>query len=91
MASPSGSIVGTTFPIEDSNGGKYEVNSSGQLVYTPPPQVFNASSGTLNLVLYYSGNIYVLKKNGAWEQWQVPTYTISSGGGWTGISGDPRP
>lgn len=95
MASPSGSIAGTVFPIEDSAGNTYSINSSGQLVFTPAPVVFNGSSSTLDLVLYYSGNIYALQKNGAWCQWAVPTYTLSTGGGWTvtggGTGADPRP
>ena len=91
MTSPSGSIVGTVFPIVDSNGGKYEIDSVGRLVYTLPPQIFNASNGTLDFVLWYNGTIYVQQKNGGWYSWQVPTYSIISGGGWTPVSGDPRP
>ena len=94
MTSPSGSIAGTVYPIVDSAGNTYSINSSGQLVFTPAPIVFNASSGTLDLVLYYSGNIYALQNNGTWYQWSVPTYSLSSGGSWTvtnsGAGTDPR-
>lgn len=95
MSSPSGSIAGTIYPIEDSSGNTYSINSNGQLVFTLAPQIFNASSGTLDLVLYYNGNIYALQKNGTWYQWAVPSYSVSSGGGWTvtggGTGADPRP
>jgi hypothetical protein len=89
MASPSGAVVGTVKPLVDSVGNEYVVNAFGQMVVTFAPTVYNSPTAAINFVLYHGGFIYIQEANGAWYQWQVPSFITESGGGWN-PSSDPR-
>jgi hypothetical protein len=88
MASPNGSTCGNESPVVDSAGNGYVVYPTDT---TTMVQTINLEIGSpgepIDLILFYSGNIYILCSNGAWFQYGGTSVT---GGGWTSLESDPR-